>query len=183
MELTLGTGVLITTGYRSGLVSPMGELLWSHNIYFLPSHPAAVVWWCPPTDSALDRIWAAHCEAGRSLFNGLWSTTLLSRYLPWYPASTTYHLSSLTLGNTAKLLCRLYLLQGFLYLKKKNPKQIQKLPRLIFFFQLRLSSTLPDTGTHVHMYLCSYTPSHSPPSPAPAAQSAIEITECSNVFI
>lgn len=156
MELTLGTGVLITTGYRSGLVSPMGELLWSHNIYFLPSHPAAVVWWCPPTNSALDRIWTAHCEAGRSLFNGLWSTTLLSRYLPRYPASTTYHLSSLTLGNTAKLLCRLYLLQGFLYLKKKKSKANPEIAEADFLLSTKTQLHLArywHTRTHVPMLI------------------------------
>lgn len=48
----------------------MGELLSSHNIHFLLSHPAAVVWYLP-VNAALDRIWADHYEAGKSLFHKL----------------------------------------------------------------------------------------------------------------
>lgn len=79
--------------YQSGLVGPMGELLLSHNIHFPLKPPAATLWLCLPTNTALDRIWADHLEAGISLFHELWWSsghpTLLFRCIPWYPAFTT----------------------------------------------------------------------------------------------
>lgn len=59
--------------------------------------------------------------------------------------------------------CTFY--KGFFLKNNPNP-EIAKIDFLLSTkTQLHLVS---DTGTHVHTYLCSYTPSHSPSFPAPA---------------
>ena len=45
---------------------------------FFLNHTATMVWWRLPTNAALDRIWADHHEAGRSLFHELWEISV-----PW----------------------------------------------------------------------------------------------------
>lgn len=85
--------------------------------------------------------------------------------MPQYPASTTYHLSSLTLGNSPAALQAVPFTREFFLKKKKKSKANPEIAEVDFLLSAKTQLHLvSDTGTHVHTY--PHTPSHSPSSPA-----------------